>query len=223
VSRFIVSAYAVQPVGKLYKMGPARRKAVCMGTWDWNDVRHELVPLVQAPEAVRLAAAIASEPAYDKDWERRVFEKTGLAQLSLVEWSICSEVDTIFATLRDNGSQWGYVVEEGATSVAEATARKIALTPATARKISDDLAMDFPMVFIDDQQLCILVSYFSDYALICMREDLFEIWLANNPIDLSLRENELPVPAADNLKAAREFADRRRVAWDDFIDRMRSP
>ena len=194
-----------------------------MGTWDWNDVRHELVALVEAPEAVRLAAALASEPVFDQDWERRVFEKTGLAQLSLVEWSICSEIDTIFATLRDHGSQWGYVVEEGAATVVEGRARKIALNPSTARKISDDSAMDFPMVFIDEQQLCMLASYFSDYALICMREDLFEKWLANNPIDLSSREDEPPFPTADNLKAAREFADRRRVAWADFMSNMRAP
>lgn len=194
-----------------------------MGTWDWKVVRHELVPLDQVPEMARLAAAIIAEPVFDKDFEKRVLDETGLAQLSLIEWSISSEVESIFATLRDNGSEWGYVVEQGAQALTESPPRKIALTAATAKKISDNLAMDFPMVFIDDQQLCVLVSYFSDYALICLREDLFGRWLADNPIDLSLRYDESPFPAADNLESAREFADRRRIEWDHFMGRMRSP
>ena len=194
-----------------------------MGTWDWKAVGHELVPLDQVPEIARLAASIIAEPVFDEDFEKRVFDETGLAQLSLIEWSISSEVESIFATLRDNGSEWGYVVEQIDPTLAESPPRKIALTAATARKISDDLAMDFPMVFVDDQQTCMLVSYFSDYALICMREDLFEGWLANNPIDLSLRYDEPPSPSADNLTAAREFADRRRIEWDHFMGRMRSP
>ncbi len=194
-----------------------------MGTWDWKAVRHEIIPLDQVPEAARLAAAIITEPLFDRDFEKRVFEQTGLAQLCLIEWSISSVVESIFATLRNRGSVWGYVVEQGATPVTEGPSRKIALTAATARKISDDLAMDFPMAFVDDQQLCVLVSYFSDYALICMREDLFETWLADNPIDLTPFLDEPPFPLADNLKAALEFADRRRIAWDDFFGKMGAP
>jgi hypothetical protein len=194
-----------------------------MGTWDWDEVSHELVLLGEAPAAALQAAAIISAPVFDDDWEKGVLDQTGLAQLSLAEWSISSEIETIFAVLRDSGSKFGYVMEPGAASKAEGTARKLALTPATAKTIADDLAMDFPMAFIDEQQLCLLVSYFSDYSLICQREDLFETWLANNPIDLALHENEPPFPAADNLKAAREFAARRRIAWDEFMRKMRSP
>lgn len=216
-------AYAVQPFARVYRKGSARRKAIRVGTWDWKAVRHELVPPDQVPEAARLVAESITGPVYDEDFERGVLEQTGLAQLSLIEWSVSSEVESIFKTLRQHGSEWGYVVEQGAPALTESPPRKIALTAATAKKISDDLAMDFPMVFIDDQQTCMLVSYFSDYALICLREDLFETWLADNPIDLTLFYDEPPFPAADNLKAAREFADLRDVAWDDFRARMRSP
>jgi len=194
-----------------------------MGTWDWKAVRHEIIPLDQVPEAARLVAASITGPPDAKDLDRRVFEHTGLAPLSLIEWCVSSEVESIFKTLRDHGSEWGFVVEQGAPDLTESPPRKIALTAATAKKISDDSAMYLPMVFIDDQQTCMLVSYFSDYALICLREDLFETWLADNPIDLTLFYDAPPFPAADNLKAAREFADLRLVAWVDYIRRTRSP
>jgi hypothetical protein len=193
-----------------------------MGTWDWNDVENKIVPLDAAPPAANLAAAIISDERFDEEWERNVFDLTGLPQLSLVEWHVCSEVESIFGILRDAGSQRGWVVELGEGHAAENYTREIALSASTAEQIHRDLAMEFPMAFVDDQRLCVLVSLFSDYALICLREDLFEKWLATNPVDLTLNAHE-PYPVARDLKTAQTFAHRRSASWYAHLRETRAP
>lgn len=159
-----------------------------------------------------MAAAIISDERFDDEWERKVFELTGLPQISLVEWHLCSEIESIFGILRDAGSQRGWVVERGEGYVAEDYSREIALCASTAEQIHRDSAMEFPMAFVDEQQLCVLVSLFSDYALIGLREDLFENWLASNPVNLTLFAHEA-YPVANDLKTAQALALRRSASW----------
>ena len=192
-----------------------------MGTWDWEGVENEIVPLNLAPECAKLAAAIISKDWAYEDWEREVFERSGLPQLSLIEWRVCHEIESIFELLRAEGSKAGYVVENDGP-VAKDYARQISLSATTAEQIHRDLAMEFPMAFIDDQQLCVLVSYFSDYALICLREDLFEKWLAKNPMDLTLFGNEEPYPIASDLKNAQALALRRSASWYAHVRETRA-
>jgi hypothetical protein len=193
-----------------------------VGTWDWENVEHEIVPLDQAPECAMLAAAIVSSDMADEELEKKVFERSGLPQLSLIEWHVCDEIESIFELLRAEGSEAGYVVENDGP-VAKDFARRISLSAATAEQIHRDLAMEFPMAFVDDQQLCVLVSYFSDYALICMREDLFEKWLANRGLDLTIFAWEEPYPIACDLKTAQALAQRRSASWYAHVRETSAP
>ncbi|MDP5102385.1 MAG: hypothetical protein NWP98_00490 [Erythrobacter sp.] len=192
-----------------------------MGTWTWEGVENKVVPLNLAPACASLAAAIISNDMADEEWEREVFERSGLPQLSLIEWHVCDEIESIFELLRAEGSEAGYVVENDG-HVAKDYARQISLSATTAEQIHRDLAMEFPMAFIDVQQLCVLVSYFSDYALICLREDLFEKWLAKNPINLTLFAQEEPYPIASDLKTAQVLALRRSASWYAHVRETRA-
>jgi hypothetical protein len=214
--------YAVQPFSRVYRKGSVRRKAIRVGTWDWNDVENKVVPLDAAPPPAKMAAAIISDERFDEDWERKVFALTGLPQISLVEWHVCSEVESIFGILRDAGSQRGWVVESGGGHAAQEYAREIELSASRAEQIHRDLAMEFPMAFVDDQQLCVLVSLYSDYALICLHEDLFQKWLATNPVDLTLFAHE-PYPVASDLKTAQTLARRRSTSWHAQVRETSSP
>lgn len=184
-----------------------------MGTWDWDDVENKVVDLGSAPAAAKLAAEIISSAEIDAAWEATVSERTKLPQLSLIEWSISDEVASIFDVLRSAGSQHGFVVEQGEAFRAKHYARGISLSALTAEQIQRDLAMDFPMAFVDEQQVCVLVSYFSDYALIGLREDLFKSWLETRTLDLTIWADAEPYPAANDLKTARELALRRAADW----------
>ncbi|MEE4289792.1 MAG: hypothetical protein V2J14_10515 [Erythrobacter sp.] len=184
-----------------------------MGTWDWEGVENDIVALNRAPACAQLAAAIISQDMSSEEWARRVLEQSGLPQVGLVEWHLCDEVESIFELLRAEGSQIGYVVEQEAGRAAKEYARRISLSAATAEQIYRDLAMEFPMAFVDDQQLCLLASCFSDYALICLREDLFEKWLATRKLDLTLFADEEPYPVACDLKTAQALALRRSSSW----------
>lgn len=193
-----------------------------MGYWDWEDVQNEVVPINLAPECARLAASIISNEIASEEWERKVFELTGLPQISLIEWHVCDEVEGIFKLLRAEGSKTGYVVENDGP-VAKDYTRQISLSATTAEQIYRDSAMEFPMTFVDEQQLCVLVSYFSDYALICLREDLFEKWLTKRSLDLTIFAWEEPYPIAHDLKSAQELARRRSASWYAHVRETSSP
>jgi hypothetical protein len=193
-----------------------------MGYWDWEDVQNEVVPINLAPECAKLAASIISNEMVSEDWEREVFARFGLPQISLIEWHICDEVQGIFELLRAEGSEIGYVVESDGP-VAKDYIRQISLSATTAEQINRDSAMELPMAFVDEQQLCVLVSYFSDYALICMRENLFEKWLANRNLDLTIFAWEEPYPIAGDLKTAQALAQRRSASWYAHVRETRAP
>ena len=203
----------MQRVISLY-MFLTERERPSLGIWDWDDVENKVVELDSAPAAAKLAAEIISSEKIDAAWEATVLKRTRLPQLSLIEWSISDEVASIFEVLRNAGSQHGFVVEQGEAFRAKNYTREIVLSAETAEQIERDLAMDFPMAFVDEQRFCFLVSYFSDYALISLREDLFRTWLEARSLDLTMWADAEPYPVANDLKTARELALRRSADWD---------
>ena len=189
-----------------------------MGTWDWDNIPHETIDAAGSPEAARLAATIVPDERLSDNWLQRVKDLTGLPQLSLVEWSISDEVEGIFGLLRDAGSSKGYVVEQHAVD----TVRVIDLTDKVAERIAIDVSMDLPMAFVDDQAICALASFFSDYALISMRPDLLERWINREDLDLTLWGDEERYPRPTTIAVAKALAALREAAWDSHVEQSRS-
>jgi len=193
-----------------------------MGCWDWNDVPSQTGSMAGAPPAAKLAASIVPGPKLDAEYEADVAIKTGLPQLSLIEWSISDEVPQLFELLRMSGSTCGYVVNQIEQFRPASTFRKIELTTEIAEAIASDSAMDMPMAFVDERCVCALVSFHSDYALMCLEPNLFGKWLKANPKDLTMWAGEEPWPLADNLPFAQELARKRLISWNEYIRQSRS-
>jgi hypothetical protein len=192
--------------------------AKVVGYYDWESVPSQVLALSHAPVQAQLAASITiPDLPFGAAYETSVETKTGLPQLSIVEWSVCWEVASLFALLRAAGSRFGFVAGQGDEHQARTEVRRIELSEAIAQAIEADAVLELPMAFVDDQSLCSLVSFFSDYALIGLSPDLFAVWLKNRPIDLTMWGGEEPWPAANNLADAQRLARRRRAAWDDYI------
>lgn len=185
-----------------------------MGTWDWDDVPNKTLALEGAPKAAQLAASIVPDETLSDDWHKSVQDQTGLPQLGLIEWSVSDEVQSIFPILRMMGSKVGYVVEQGAELKPVDYFREISLDDQTASQISAYYALDMPMAFVDEQQICALMSYHSDYALIALRADVFQEWIDKGALDLTMWGDQESYPPPQNLEEAKKLALRRQADWD---------
>lgn len=193
-----------------------------MGTWNWDDVPSRIVSLNVSPKAACLAAQIASFSIHDNNWKLNVLDKTGLPYLGIVEWNVSAEVISIFKVLWDFGSRKAYVAELSEGTVAP-NVREIGLDQETARQIALDDATHLPMALVDEHCLCALVSYPYDDALICLRDDLFTRWLAEEPLDLTLQPFGDPYPIPRSLSEARELARRREDECIALFEKSRRP
>lgn len=192
-----------------------------MTYFDWDEINHSIVKHDEAPAAARLAFCVVPDEQLSIEWQERVRSATKLPQLSLVEWSVCDEVVCIFELLRDAGSSKGFVVQQGEGFAAEDTARMINLDDATARQLERDRSIELPMAFVDDQAICILASYFSDFSLIGLREDLFNKWLEKADLDLTLWADEPRYPRPQSITEAQSQAARRQASWREYIETSR--
>lgn len=185
-----------------------------MSYWSWDEITNQQIELISAPRPAQLAASIVPDQNLDEAYQEMVSQRTGLPHLGLIEWSISQDVVALFRLLHGAGSRTGYVVELGRDFDPLSYCRKIALDDSTAEQIAKDETLDLPMAFVDEQAICAATSWHSDYALICMREDLFETWIARPDFDLTVWENEDPYPRPDNLQAAQALAKRRLESWN---------
>ena len=157
-----------------------------MAVWDWDDVPHQVCAFDgSAHPSARLAASLVPPapplgPAYDA-W---FAERSGHPVLQLCEWSVSDLIPSIFAVLRENGSRFGFVVEQAQGWVPAETYCKVTLDEATAAQIARDSAMDPTMAFADDTGRCVLASWWSDDAWIAMEPDLFAQWLSREPLQM---------------------------------------
>lgn len=181
--------------------------------WDWGDVDCELLSLTNPPPPVQLAIAILPEIPIPGTWEAPAVERTGLPCIPLEEYDIHEDVIDIFAFLRRSGSTHGYVASVYNSEDEGETYRRFRLTERVANQIKRDRAMDFAMAFVDDRMSCIIVTWWSDYALLGMREELFATYLQEHPLDMGrdlLPELAAQFPRVDNLIEAKQWALKRR-------------
>lgn len=189
-----------------------------MGTWDWEDVPHEECSFDGAPAAALRSAKFAQ--LITSEFEE-LPKKSDLPMLSLVERSLSDEVPSIFRTLREAGSTRGFVVSVGDEDENTGFYRIVDISEEVANCIMNDSAMDVPMSFVDDTGRCLLASYWSDFAWIGMSPDLFENWLSQCQLDLTLWCGSAPWPVARNFAHARELAERRTSLWTEHCNKQR--
>ncbi len=184
-----------------------------MATWDWEDVDHRIVSPADLPTAGALAAKLANYTIVE-DLERTVPNDTGLPGFPLWEGSIGHDTPILFKLLRDAGSHTGYVVKQGTSQVLA-----FELSEQVARQISNDLCFEPPMAFVDDQCLCALVSYWSDFVQFCMREDLLLSFVSSSNFDFTLWSDSEPFPKAHSLADIQKLAQRRKREWIERCER----
>ncbi|MEP0189626.1 MAG: hypothetical protein ABJE00_04365 [Erythrobacter sp.] len=193
-----------------------------MGTWNWDDVPHQKHPMSEATEPVQLAAKLACLEIGSQNFEAEAAALIDLPFLGLIEWGAEDYLPETFAILKEAGSIRGFVVDEGEKGKPADFFRSLDLTDQIARAIQTDDAMNFPMVFVDDQQLCVMASFYSDYALIAMRSDLLDQLVTLEEFDLTMWASEPTYPAPRDHKHAQELAQRRLKSWDDHWSQSRS-
>lgn len=187
-----------------------------MATWDWNDVPHEEHPLVGGPLlAQRAACLVPGMPQSGMEYDALLEKVSGLPALSLVEWSVSALVPEIFRLLRETGSQYGFVVEQGDNWAPAANYRKIYMGEATAAQIARDSAMDPTMAFVDDTNRCVLSSWWSDHTWMCLTPELFTRWIAEQKPDLTLWADDPVRLIPADFEDACVMARKRNQLWID--------
>lgn len=195
-----------------------------MGTWDWDAIKkRQIVDVNTAPEAVRLVRQIHPDDDLDQAFEDHVEKVTGLPQLSLLEWPISDNAPEIFGLLREAGSSKGYVSLPYGDASQNKGCFEISLSDDNAIRVCNDGALDWVSAFVDEQMICSIVSYHSDYALVGMRADLLDHWVTMEHFDLTLWADEAPFPKPKNYKEAQAIAARRLVSWDRVMNRAEKP
>ena len=183
-----------------------------MSMWDWNEVDCEVLRSPTPPAPVQLGLDILPKIPIPGTWEAPAIKRIGLPCVPLEEYDIHEDIVGIFAFLRSSGSTHGYVASEY-NSEGNQTYRRFELTEQVAKQIKRDRAIDFAMAFVDDTMHCVIVTWWSDYALLGMRADLFEEYLRLHPLDLGrdLRDDLAEqLPTVDNLAEAQRWALKRR-------------
>ena len=193
-----------------------------MGIWDWVDVPHQKHPMSEAIAPVQLATKLVAADVSGQHFETEAEALLEIPFLSLIEWAPEDHLPETFAILRETGSERGFIVEVGKDAKPVDFFRSFELTDQVARAIQNDDAMNFAMVFVDDQQLCVMASYYTDYALIAMRADLLDQLVTLEDFDLTTWATEPEFPAARDHKHAQELAKRRLRSWNEVMARSRS-
>lgn len=184
-----------------------------MTMWEWDDVDCELVSAAERPPPVQLALSILPEIPIPGTWEKPAIQRTGMPCIPLEEYDIHQDISDIFAFLSGSGSAYGYVASVYRSEGEAETYRRFELTERVAKQIRQDRAMDSAMAFVDDRMSCVIVTWWSDYALLGMREELFEAYLNAHPLDMGrnlLPEHAAQFPRVDNLLDAKQWGLKRR-------------
>jgi hypothetical protein len=186
-----------------------------MSMCNWDEVDSDMHSLADPPPAVQLALAVLPEIPIPGRWEGPAIERLGMSCVPLEEYDIHEDIADIFAFLTSAGSTRGYVASVYGSEDELETYRRFDLTERVANQIKRDRAMDSAMAFVDDKLRCAIVTWWSDYALLGMRADLFESYLRGHPLEMGrgLRSDlAAQFPIIDTLADAKHWAlERRRI------------
>lgn len=194
-----------------------------MSFYDWDDISHEIGALAGSPKPAILAAQIAPSLPLDEEFERRVFQVTGLPGIPLEEISIQDLLPDLLPFLKSVGSHTIYVAGRGDEDPEVGNFQSFDLSEHVCAQVMRDSVLELPCGIVDDQRVCAIVTWFSDYTLLCMREDLADQYLARHPLDLTLYEDGPRYPLARSLAEAQRLANRRIAEYFAELERRGRP
>jgi len=132
--------------------------------------------------------------------------------LPLVEWDISPDAPLLFDALRRAGATKGFFIDYPGEHERHPDFRECDLTPAAAAVISTEDLFGWSTIFVDDSFLAVIAAWFSDLTYLCMSPALFDQYLADNPLNLDIKGDEVE-PASDNFQAALKGAFKRLDDW----------
>lgn len=142
-----------------------------------------------------------------------VLSRWSMGMIPLIEWEVSRDTDALFSFLANSGAIRGFFVALPRDGRRDTDFWECDLDANSASVVRDERLLDFDTIFIDDQMFSVIAGGYTDFALWCMRRDLFDRYLDTHPVDMRLSDDR-PERLANNFRSALVGALERLDDWD---------
>jgi hypothetical protein len=180
--------------------------------WEWDKRYFRSGRIDEIPDVTTFASGLVSDGPGMLDISRSILSRYPLQALPLLEWDLSEDAPALFAALRRQGARRGFFLDYPGTDKPATHYRACDLTPETATAIRDQNLFGWETIFVDDRFCSVIAAWYTDFTYLCMRQPMFDTYLAEHPMYLSL-ECDPSEPPATNLAAAVAGAAKRLADW----------